>query len=421
MTAALALTSEVGSADPVTDWLNRLLATMADLVTDADEATDAERIDRIATLERLKAAAGAVQAAEIVRFGRSQVEAQRATGVHPRRLGRGIADQIGLACKSGPADGVRRLGNARALWFELRGCFDLLTAGRISEWVAQLVVTETSHLDSFSRRRVDAELVRGGLADLSPREAQARARKLAYEADPQGSLTRGRTARKQRRVTLRPAPDTMSHLHAFLPVEQGVACYAALKRHVDAVVAAGDERNRDQIMADTLVQRLTGQATAEDVDIEVQLVMPIESLIDPHATGSALIPGQGPVPAWAARQMMDRSGGQKWWRRLFTAPTADGGRAVADIDRTRRRFTGWLADLIKARDQYCRDPYCTAAVRHVDHIERYADGGSTTLANGRGVCERGNYLREMPGWSVHTIELTTPTGHRYRSRAPDPP
>jgi len=103
-----------------------------------------------------------------------------------------------------------------------------------------------------------------------------------------------------------------------------------------------------------------------------------------------------------------------------------------DLDRARRRFTGWLADLIKARDQYCRDPCCTAAIRHIDHIERYAESGPTRLTNGRGVCERGNYLREMPGWSVvtlrsgtdgtaHTIELITPTGHRYRSRAPDPP
>ena len=267
---------------------------------------------------------------------------------------------------------------------------------------------------------------------MSPKQAQARARQLAYEADPQGSLTRGRTARRQRRVTLRPAPDTMSHLHALLPVEQGVACYAALKRRVDAVVATGDERTRDQIMADTVVERLTGQAVAEDVNIDVQLVMPIESLLDPHATASALIPGQGPVPAWVARHVMDSSGGRKWWRRLFTAPTPDGGRTVVEIDRGRRRFTGWLADLIKARDQYCRDPYCTAAIRHLDHIERHADGGPTTLANGRGVCERGNYLREMPGWSVttvnsgtdgpaHTIAITTPTGHSYRSRAPDPP
>ena len=136
MTAALALASEANAVDPVADWLDRLLAGMADLVTHADEATDAERVDRITVLERLKAAVGAVQVAEIVRFGRSQVEAQRSAGVHPRRLGRGIADQIALACGTGPADGVRRLDDARALWFDMPGCLDLLTTGRISEWVA---------------------------------------------------------------------------------------------------------------------------------------------------------------------------------------------------------------------------------------------------------------------------------------------
>ena len=93
------------------DWLDRLLAAMADLVTEADDATDAERIDRTASLERLKAGFAAVQAAEIVHFGRSQVQAQGAVRVHPRRLGRGIADQIALACRTGPADGVRRLGD----------------------------------------------------------------------------------------------------------------------------------------------------------------------------------------------------------------------------------------------------------------------------------------------------------------------
>jgi len=48
--------------------------------------------------------------------------------------------------------------------------------------------------------------------------------------------------------------------------------------------------------------------------------------------------------------------------------------------------------------------------------------------NGRGVCERGNYIRELPGWTVqiidtdtHTVEITTPTGHHYRSRPPEPP
>jgi hypothetical protein len=85
--------------------------------------------------------------------------------------------------------------------------------------------------------------------------------------------------------------------------------------------------------------------------------------------------------------------------------------------------------LIKLRDRRCRDPYCDAPIRHIDHIQRFSDGGLTIYPNGRGTCERGNYAREMPGWNIdaassgldgqhHTIKITTPTGHTYLSRAP---
>ena len=63
-------------------------------------------------------------------------------------------------------------------------------------------------------------------------------------------------------MSLRPAPDTMSQLSALLPVAQGVAVYAALTRSADTARAGGDARSRGQIMADTLVERVTGQSSA---------------------------------------------------------------------------------------------------------------------------------------------------------------
>jgi hypothetical protein len=88
--------------------------------------------------------------------------------------------------------------------------------------------------------------------------------------------------------------------------------------------------------------------------------------------------------------------------------------------------------LITFRDRRCRNPYCDAPIRHLDHIRRHADHGPTTFENGRGVCERDNYVREMPGWKItllddglhgkpHAIMITTPTGHSYTSTAPQPP
>jgi hypothetical protein len=220
----------------------------------------------------------------------------------------------------------------------------------------------------------------------------------------------------------------MAVLTGYLPVEQGVACLAALRKHTESTVAAGDPRTRDQIMADTLVERVTGQTRAADVNVEVQITIPLEALTDPPSSRTATIAGYGPLPGDLARDILATSRGRKWWRRLFTAPT---GRLVGG-DPQRRRFDGWLGKLIALRDQTCRDPYCDAPIRHLDHIHRHTDAGTTTLANGRGVCARGNLVREMPGWQVtlvtglnysspHRVQVTTPTGHQYLSQAPDPP
>src|SRR5215211_1068313 len=423
------------SADPLCARLDAMLSELADAVAvcaelrDVGEVSDGERIDRIARLEKLKAAAAGLQAAESVRFAQSQVAQQIAADVHPKVIGRGIADQLALACKVSPTEGSRRLATARALWFDLPVTFQLLTRGRISEYVASLVVSETRHLDAQTRRHVDHTIVAAGIDRMGPRRAAACARTYAYAADPHGYLQRGRTERRHRRVGLRPAPDTMAVLSGYLPVEQGVACLAALRRHADTVKADGDPRSRDQIMADTLVERVTGQAAAADVNIELHLLMPLDALLDPHDATPAEIAGYGPIPAGTALDLLRSSRGRRWWRRLFPAPA---GGPIIGSDGFRRRFNDSLGSLIRLRDRTCRDPYCDAPIRHLDHIHRHADGGPSTLANGRGLCPRGNYVREMPGWTAtvtndgrhshpHTLTITTPTGHTYTSSAPQPP
>lgn len=435
---------EGGTEDAVSAELTAILRRLGELAdglgagsAELGEVPDGARIDRIAVLERARAALAAVQHTEMVAFARSQVaqhEAQIASGrLDPRKLGRGIADQIALACGISPTTGSRRLGVARALDVDLPRMRGLLRAGAITEDLAEKIVSETRHLDAAQRRAVDAQLADAGLPDLAVRAAAATARRLAYQADPAGYTARGRTARADRRVTLRPAPDTMSVLSALLPVEQGVACRAALTAATDAVVAGGDPRTRDQILADTLVERLTGQRSATDVDVEVGIVIPVTALTDPDA-GTAELVGHGPLPAGIARDVLTGTRGRRWWRRLFTNP-ANGTSAEDPMvggDPRRRRFDGFLAHLIDLRDGgRCRDPFCNAEIRHHDHIRRAHTGGPTSFTNGRGVCARGNYAREMPDWNVevihdglggvpHTVRTTTPTGHTYDSRAAGP-
>ena len=167
-------------------YLSEVLTAVGGLAAGAGRVDDATRADRIRLLERVKAAVAAAQAAEIVQFARSQVARQREAGVNYRRLGQGIAEQIGLATRTGSWHGARKLTLARDLIGELPQTFDLLAQGDISEYVAHLVATETSHLDAETRRLVGQQLVAAGVHQVAPKAAAGLARRLAYVADPEG-------------------------------------------------------------------------------------------------------------------------------------------------------------------------------------------------------------------------------------------
>ena len=72
--------------------LQRVEASLKSAKTSEREAVQKE----MELLGRIKAALEAVQANEMVAFAKSQVAEQRAMDVDPRKVGRGIADQIAL-------------------------------------------------------------------------------------------------------------------------------------------------------------------------------------------------------------------------------------------------------------------------------------------------------------------------------------
>lgn len=221
--------------------------------------SDRDRIDLIRALEDLKGAAAAVQARLSVAFDESQRRLQEAQGVPARERGRGIGAQLALARRESPHRGSRYLGLAKALVREMPHTMAHLEAGRISEWRATLLCRETAMLSVADRGVVDQRLAEElpGMSDVRLVRA---ARGLAASLDADAVARRAARAAHEWRVSLRPAPETMTVLTGLLPVAQGVAAYAALDRHARERIAAGDGRGRGQIMADTLVERVTGQA-----------------------------------------------------------------------------------------------------------------------------------------------------------------
>lgn len=412
-------TSQPASPASPAAW-SRVLAEV-----DGAECTDAERIDALRELEELKAAAAAAQARITAAFDASQrASARPALQRDKARLGRSVSAQVALARRESPARGQRHLGVALALVHDLPHTLAALTAGTINEFRAMLVVKETACLSRADRMSVDRELA-GRLDGAGDRRVGDLAREISQRLDPGAAVRRARKAEGDRRVTVRPAPDTMSNLTALLPVVQGVAVYAALRKEAESRRAQGDPRTISQLMADILVARATGQADDEPrtPGVEINLVMHERTLFR-GSHEPAQIPGFGPVPAFLARRIV-RSADRVWLRRLFTSPET--GELVA-IDSRKRFFRGKLRKLVVLRDQTCRTPGCDAPVRHVDHVHPVARGGSTRASNGQGLCEACNYAKDSPGWRAdvvtcvpHVVEITTPTGHVYRSKAPPQP
>ncbi|KUI12906.1 HNH endonuclease [Mycobacterium sp. GA-1285] len=398
---------------------------LAEVDPHADEAA---LIEQIAWLERVKSAAAAGQARASALLDASRRAGEAAAGVPAAKRGRGVSSEIALARRVSPSQGGRHLGFAKALVDEMPHTLAALESGVLSERRATLIVRESACLSVADRRALDDEMCSDVRALEGKGDARiaADAKAIAYRLDPHAFVERAARAEADRTVTIRPAPDTMAYVTALLPMRQGVSVYAALKRASDTTF---DGRGRGQVMADTLVERVTGRPAEVPEPIAVNLVMSDEALLGGD-TSPALVDGYGPIPAEVARALVvgaaldQRS--RATLRRLYKRP--DSGALVAMESRS-RRFPRAMARFIGLRDQRCRTPYCDAPIRHRDHALPDRRGGPTHLVNGLGMCERCNYVKEAPGWQVQTCEVdgthhaefTTPTGAHYHSTAPPLP
>ncbi|MCY7401805.1 MAG: HNH endonuclease [Nocardioides sp.] len=349
-------------------------------------------------------------------------------GGRPEKQGVGIAEQVALARRESPHLGRRHVGLAKVLRTEMPHTMAALRAGHITEWRATILARETACLEVEHRREIDEALAGDAekLSGMGDRETEKAAKKLACVLNPASVAERRRRAESERTVTVRPSPDTMTWLTSSLPVRDGVAVFAALKHEAARLIAAGDERSRGQIMADTLVARVLGGAVANRVGpaIAVNVVIGVDALLG-ASDEPADIPGYGPIPADLVREWIRdgmAAGVEVSLRRLFADPKSG---ALVAMESSRRAFDGALADLIEMRDQQCRTPWCDAPIRHRDHVVKAGHGGPTSAANGQGLCEACNYAKEAIGWQAwprpgprHTVEVVTPTGHSYTSVAP---
>ena len=392
------------------------------------DSTEEELRIQVERLERMKSAAAAAQARATALWRSKRRAAETAIGVPATKRGRGLACEVALARHDSPVRGGTHLGLASALVEEMPHTLAALECGALSEWRATLIVRESACLSVEHRREFDTELCADAsrLDGWGDKRVVAEAKAIVARLDVEAVLARSAKAAEDRCVTIRPAPDTMTYVTALLPVAQGVAVYAALKRAADTTF---DDRSRGQVMADTLIERVTGRPAEQPVPMTLNLV-----LADTTLAGDDDAPGwladYGPIPAGFARRMTGDAAAdaavKTMLRRLYRHPRS--GQLVAMESRA-RIFPKGLATFLELRDRTCRTPYCDAPIRHHDHARPAHRGGPTSALNGLGECEACNYAKDAPGWSVttadadgvHTAEFRTPTGAVYRSTAPPLP
>lgn len=425
-----------GPAEP----LEQIADMLCGLATGTTSLTERELIDLVGSLEEVKSAAAAYQARAAVVLRARVAQREEAAGMPAAEQGAAVAAQLALARRESPFWGARLLGVAEAIVHDMPNTHEAFRTGRINERRASLLVRETACLERADRLKIDAALMaeERTTEGVGDRRLVAMARHLAEQASPAAAVRRARAAVGERHVSLRPAPDTMAILTGILPVAQGVAVYKELCRAADLATGTGDARSRGQIMADTLVQRVTGQERAPGVKLEIQLVMTDRTLFQGDAE-PAHLQGYGVVPAQIARDLVrntahgarppaqDPAGEASlaWIRRLYTAP---GTGNLVGMDSKARLFPAGLRRFVEARDRSCSRPWCDAPIRHHDHILAWAAGGATARENQQGLCQSCNRTKEALGWRSrripgerHSVETTTPTGHAYRHQAPPLP
>ena len=387
----------------------------------------AQLVDELRELEELTCAAQARQARLSLALDHVQRRAAEQAGVDDNKLSRGIAHQIALARRVSPHRGRQLLSLARHLAAELPHTHAAFAAGRITEWRASLIARESACLSRDQRAVLDEKIANdpASLENMGDRQIIGECRKFAAQLDPGAVAARRRRAETERRVSIRPAPDSMVYVTSLLPVAEGVGVYASLRAEAQTKVSTGEATNVSQAMADELVRRITGAPDGVQ-PVALRITVSDQALLT-GAHDTAFLSGYGAIAASHARDLTSdaiTAGHRTWFKSLYTDRN---GKLVA-MDSAARLFPAPLAEALDLRDQWCRTPWCDAPIRHHDHIQPKRLGGPTSSANEQGLCEACNLAKEAPGWRAttidairHTVRTVTPTGHSYLSTAPPLP
>lgn len=376
-------------------------------------------LDRVGALQREICRRQAEQAELVATFvqQRNGLDAELGVSMSPGQY-RSLIAEVSIACN---------LSIMTAQSFTA-DCFDLATKhpftlaalreGRVNITCARAVARETRLLADDAMQALADQVIAEEVGDVVPSRMRNLIERRVIEVDPDAAARKAVTERADRHIAYSPGVAGTAYLNAYLPAEQAAACWHALDGHARTLRAAGDARSISHLMCDTLVQRLTGTHSLNEVKVHLNLTMSDATLFGLDDRPGELV-GCGPVPAPIARLIATT--GNTWVKRLYTDPV---DATLTTADTKRRRFDGALRDFIRARDQHCRGIHCAAPIRDIDHIVEHSRGGATKAGNAQGMSKNCHTTREHPHMQLDfdaetgVVAWMTPTKQTYRSLPP---
>jgi hypothetical protein len=327
-----------------------------------------------------------------------------------------VGDEVAARLADSPGTSGRRVRVALELPVRFPRMWAELSAGRVSEVKARILVEGCAGLADDLARAVDARV-----APVARRQPPSRLRQSVRRAvlrvDPATAVERRVRAEADRCVRVTPGADGMAELWALLPAVAATSLARALDDRARAAKAAGDARTVDQLRADALTEGVTGT-------VEVQVVVPASVLLGVGDDPAELV-GHGPVDADLARTLAQDA----TWRRLLTDPDDDDDRLLSAGATTYRPGTV-LTRHVVARDRTCRFPGCDRPARRcdLDHTVPFDRVHGLTVEDNLGpLCRHHHRFKHAPppGTPPRLAQpapgrfvWTMPTGHQHTV---DPP
>ncbi|WP_018506339.1 HNH endonuclease signature motif containing protein [Parafrankia discariae] len=308
-----------------------------------------------------------------------------------------VPEEVAAVLAVSPQAATAQMAFACTVTRRLPRAVDALRAGVLDLQRLYALEKAVHPLDDLAAAEVETRVLAAG-ARSNRRAFTDACRRAVAKTDPEGAADRAQTRRKDRRVWVGPDEDGTSTLTALLPAEDAEACYRRIDQAARSVSdnrIEGDDRTRDQIRADVLVDLLTGRSShAAPTPCEIQVVVPVATLMG-LSDDPAELPGYGPIPARIAQEMANRPGST--WRRILTDPK---GHLVEIADR--RLPNPAQVRHVRARNRTCVFTGCTRPSQRTDtdHTTPVSEGGQTLIGNLGPLCRRHHRMKHRGHWKV---------------------